>query len=91
MFKLTKDEFIEELRAEIAGYDEITEEKEEDFVKRIEKYIDAEKGKNKRISIETNSIIIQLEDETDLFEIVDQYLVSILDNEEDLYWANWKL
>ncbi|MBC7960285.1 MAG: hypothetical protein H7X94_10490 [Vallitaleaceae bacterium] len=91
MLKLTKDEFIEELRAEVAGYDEISEANEDDFIGRIEKYIEAEKGKNKRISIETNSIMIQLEDETDLFEIVDQYLVAILDEEVDRYWQNWKL
>lgn len=91
MFKLTKDEFIEELRAEIAGYDEITEEHEDDFISRILQYIEAEKSKNKRISTDTNSIIIQLDDETDVFEIVDQYLIAIIDNEVDLYWANWKL
>lgn len=91
MFKLSKDEFILELRAEIAGYDEITEEQEEDFVARVLKYIESEKGKNKRISTDTNSIIINLDDETDVFEIVDQYLVAILDGDVALYWANWKL
>ncbi len=40
---------------------------------------------------DTNSVIIQLEDESDVFEIVDQYLIAILDNERALYWANWKL
>lgn len=91
MLKLTKEEFVEELRNEIAGYDEITGEEEDDFISRIEKYIDKEKGKNKRISMGTNSIIIQLNDETELFEMVDQYLVALLDDEVDLYWANWKL
>lgn len=91
MFKITKEELLLELRAEIAGYDEITEADEEDFITRVDKYIEAEKGKNKRISTETNSIIIQLEDETDVFEMVDQFLVAILDDQVNLYWANWKI
>ncbi len=42
MFKISKDDFLVELRAEIAGYDEITEADEDDFITRVNGYIEAQ-------------------------------------------------
>lgn len=91
MIKLSKDEFIEELTAEIEGYEEITDEQKKTFIDKVVSTIEESDDKNKRISKKANSITIQLEDESELFDMVDQYYAAIMNEELDLYWANWKL
>lgn len=90
MIKLTKDEFIEELTAEIEGYEEISAEQKKQFIEKIESAINSDSGQNKRISKSANSITIKLEDESELFDMVDKYYAAIVNEELDLYWANWK-
>ncbi|PKM52408.1 MAG: hypothetical protein CVV02_01260 [Firmicutes bacterium HGW-Firmicutes-7] len=91
MIKFSKDEFIEELVAEMDGYEEITKDHKQTFLANLDKYIETTKDKNKRISKSANSITIKLEDESELFEIVDKYYSAIVNEELDLYWLNWKL
>ena len=90
MIKFSKDEFIEELTAEIEGYEEITGEQKKAFIEKVSSAIDSSSEKNKRISKHANSITIQLEDESELFDMVDQYYAAIMNEELDLYWADWK-
>lgn len=91
MIKLSKEDFIEELIVEMEGYIEITDEHKIALLNHIEQYIEKEKDKNKRISKEANSITINLNDETELFEIVDNYLSAIINDELEQYWLNWSL
>lgn len=90
MIKLAKDEFIEELTAELEGYEDITQEQKKAFIDKVISTIESDSGKNKRISKKANSITIQLEDESELFMMVDRYYAAINNEQLDLYWANWK-
>lgn len=91
MIKLSKDEFIEELIAEVEGYEEITDEQKKVFIDRVILAIETSSENNNRISKKANSISIQLEDESELFDMVDRYYAAIMNEELDLYWENWKL
>ncbi|PKM95509.1 MAG: hypothetical protein CVU84_05430 [Firmicutes bacterium HGW-Firmicutes-1] len=91
MIKFTQEQFIEELMGEMNGYEEITKEHKDVFLAKLDQYITTTNDKNKRISKSANSITIKLEDESELFDIIDRYFAAIVNEELDLYWANWKL
>lgn len=91
MFILPKDEFMEELKAEMAGYEEITEELREDWIKRFDKYLTQKTLKDKRISVKGSNILIKLEDESELFGIVDKYYAAIENEDLEKYWIDWSL
>ena len=91
MLILSKLEFIDEVQAEMGGYEEITEELIEKWVAEFERYIKRKNLKDKRVSFRGDRTFIKLEDESDLFKIVDKYFVAIENEEQDQYWLNWSL
>ena len=84
-------DFIEEVKAEMAGYEELTEELILDWVKRFEKYLLKPNSRDKRVSIKGQLINIKLDDESDLFGIVDKYLAAVDAEETEEYWKDWHL
>ena len=91
MLILSKIEFVEEVKAEMGGYEEITKELIEEWVVQFEKYIKRKSLKDKRISFRGDRTFVKLDDETDLFKIVDKYFVAIENEELEQYWLNWSL
>lgn len=91
MIKLSKTDFLAELEAEVAGYEEITEEEAKTFIEKIDAYIEKNQGVNKKIVKKGDKLEIHLKDESDLFNIADQYLVAVVNEETELYWQEWKL
>ncbi|GKX30839.1 hypothetical protein SH1V18_33190 [Vallitalea longa] len=94
MIKLEMEEFIEEIKAEMYGYEEIEESQINEWESKFRAFIMQEnkkKTKNNRIKFGPNSIIIELKDETDIFKIADKYLVAVVNNEVDKYWVDWQL
>ncbi|MCT4542400.1 MAG: hypothetical protein N4A63_02520 [Vallitalea sp.] len=92
--KIEIEEFIEEIKAEMYGYEEIEESLIVDWENRFRKWINVlkqKKSKYDRIKFSPNSIIIELKDETDIFKIVDKYLYAVVNNEIDKYWIDWTL
>ncbi|WZL82283.1 hypothetical protein QBE53_04055 [Vallitaleaceae bacterium 9-2] len=89
MFTLDKVDFIEEIKAEMAGYEEITKEHIDDWVEKFEEYV--KKQKNKKLIKQGQKVQVNLDDEAELFKIVDRYLVAIENEEIDAYWQDWKL
>jgi hypothetical protein len=89
MFTLDKAEFIEEVKAEMAGYEEISEELIEAWVVKFEDYVS--KKKNEKLIKKGKDVQIKLDDEAELFKIVDRYLVAIENDEIEAYWQDWKL
>jgi hypothetical protein len=89
MFTLDKAEFIEEVKAEMAGYEEISEELIEAWVVKFEDYV--AKKKNEKLIKKGQDVQIKLDDEAELFKIVDRYLVAIENEEIEAYWQDWKL
>ena len=47
MIRLSKDEFMEELKSELYGYEELEEEQIQQFLTHIEQYFARKKGKKK--------------------------------------------
>ncbi len=89
MFILDKAEFVEEVKAEMAGYEEISEELIEAWVVKFEDYVS--KKKNEKLIKKGQDVQIKLDDEAELFKIVDRYLVAIENDEIEAYWQDWKL
>ncbi len=91
MLELSKLDFVEEVKAEMAGYEEIDQAQIEKWVARFEKYLSDKNLKDKRIKVKGNQVSIRLDDESDLFKIVDKYLAAIENEELDEYWNGWSL
>ncbi|QUI24763.1 hypothetical protein HZI73_21745 [Vallitalea pronyensis] len=96
MLKMELEEFIEEVKGELYGYEEIEEAQIVDFEKRFRAWVadkkaQGKKNKNDRIKFGPNSIIVTLKDESDLFKIVDRYLAAVVDEETGQYWENWSI
>jgi hypothetical protein len=91
MFILPKEEFVEELKAEMAGYEEITIDLINNWMQHFEAYVSRKNINNKRISFRSGKLYITLQDESDLFKIVDKYFAAIENEELEAYWADWSL
>lgn len=91
MLVLEKVEFVEEVKAELAGYEEIDQEHIELWIKRFEKYLKQKNLQDKRIKFTGDKISIRLDDESDLFKIVDKYYAAIENEDLEKYWNNWAL
>ena len=74
---------------EVSGYEEITKEHIDDWVEKFEEYV--KKQKNKKLIKQGQKVQVNLDDEAELFKIVDRYLVAIENEEIDAYWQDWKL
>jgi hypothetical protein len=88
MLKISKEDFMEEIKAELYGYEEIEETLVEDFVERLEVYFKEKKGKNVTYA---DGITIKLKDESDLFMIADGFLAAVTNDEVEQYWQKWTL
>lgn len=89
MFKMPIEDFKEEIKAEMYGYEEIDEQLIKRWFDTFDKYIKAKK-KNELI-VYGKSVEIKLKDESDLFMIVDKYLAAVVNEDLDAYYADWKL
>lgn len=89
MIELNKLDFIEEIKAEMAGYEEIEPEHIDDWVERFEEYVSRKNLKSKKIKMKSGKLMICIEDESALFQIVDQYLAAIENEEMEQYWKDW--
>ncbi len=91
MLELSKLDFVEEVKAEMAGYEEISQEMIEKWLERFNKYVVNKKTKDKRIKFKGEQVSVCLDDESELFKIVDKYLAAIENEELDAYWNGWSL
>lgn len=91
MLILSKEDFLEEVKAEMAGYEELTKELIGEWVTSFERYIKRKSLKDKRISFRGDKVYVKLEDESDLFKIVDKYFAAVENEDLEEYNANWSL
>jgi hypothetical protein len=85
------DEFLEEIKVEMSGYEEITEELINNWETRTKAWILENVNKKNRIIKNNNSIYIQLDDESDIFKVVDRYLAAVDGDEVEAYWQGFSL
>ena len=88
MLKITKEEFVEELQAELYGYEEIEEELIQDFMKRLEEFF--AKKKSKKV-VYGKEVMVKLKDESDLFMVADRFLAAVTSDEVDKYWEDFDI
>ena len=90
MFRLSYDEFKEEVKAEMYGYEEISEEAIEKWFTTLEAFVGAKK-KSSIFKYSKDGVQVDLKDESDLFMIVDRYLAAIVNEDLTKYYADWSL
>ncbi len=90
MLKMPMEEFIEEVKAEIGGYEELGEAKATEWEQRFLAWINNPKSKKKNVEEVKGKRIYVLEDESDLFQIADAYFAAVDAEQEEEYWAKWE-
>lgn len=90
MLKLSYEEFIEEIKGEMYGYEEITETDIEKWFTVLDDFTSKEK-KSGLLTYSKDGIQVTLKDEADLFMVVDKYLAAIVNDELDKYFDQWSI
>lgn len=90
MLVLPIEEFKEEIKAEMYGYEELEEPLIERWFSVFDKYLKGKK-KNELIDYSGETVRIKLKDESDLFMMVDRYLAAVVNEEIEAYFVDWKL
>lgn len=89
MLVLPIEDFKEEIKAEMYGYEEISEALINRWFDSFDVYLN-KKQKDERIVRKGNAIEIKLKDESDLFMIVDKYLAAVMNEEIEAYYLDFK-
>ncbi len=69
----------------------ITKELIDDWVKRFNAYAGSKHVMDRRIQVKGAKVNVKLQDESDLFGIVDRYFSAIDQDDLEAYWTDWKL
>lgn len=86
------DDFMEEIKMEMVGYEELDEQLIKEWVAKVTEWIQKPDGnKSKFIVKNKNSIKIKLKDESDLFSIVDKFYAAVVHEEIEKYWNGFSL
>ncbi len=90
MLKLSLEEFKEEIKAEMYGYEEIEEKAIVRWFETLDAFIKIKK-KSSILKYKNDEVVVELKDEADLFMIVDRYLAAIVNEDLDKYYTGWTL
>ncbi len=90
MFKITIEDLLAEVKEEMMCYEELGEEAATRWEKRFLLWLHNDKIKKPSIKQEKGKTYYTLQDEADLFSIIDHYWAAIENNEEDVYWNKFQ-
>ncbi len=90
MIKLEIEEFIFEVKDEILSYEELGKEYADKWEKGFLAWLKDEKVKKKNIKKEKNITYYLIDDESEIFDIADQYYYAVEDNKIDEYWKKFQ-
>ncbi len=90
MIKLNGKDFLAEVEAEMAGYEELGEDSIKRWLDNFNAYV-GKKSKDKRIDYKGNDLIVKLDDESELFNIVDCYYAAVVNEDLENYFKDWSL
>ena len=90
MLKLAYEEFVEEVKSEMYGYEEIGEANINKWFETLDAFVKA-KSKSAIFTYKGTDVAVALKDESDLFMIVDRYLAAVVNEELDKYYSNWSI
>lgn len=88
MIKIEIEEFIFEVKDEILSYEELGQKKADDWERRFLNLLTNNKIK-KNIREEKGKTYYLIGDESEIFDIADEYYYSLEQNKEDEYWQNF--
>lgn len=90
MLKMSLKDFKAEVEAEMAGYEEISQEQIKDWLEHLDKYVKHVKDNNK-VVLKGNQVEIKLDDESELFSIVDRFFAAVMNEDLEAYYTDWNL
>ncbi|MCF8019922.1 MAG: hypothetical protein K9L62_11025 [Vallitaleaceae bacterium] len=88
MIKMNLNEFRDEIKTEMLGYEEITEPLIEKWFENFEAFVEAKRPSD-HLNYKGKDVNVTLKDETDLFMMVDRYLAAIVNEDLDNYFTDW--
>ena len=88
MIKLEVNEFIDEVREELRCYDEIGDKGADNWVEGFKTWLKSSKSKN--IVKSADKVYYQISDESEIFDIADEYLAAVEENSVEKYWKTFK-
>lgn len=90
MIKLEIEEFIFEVKDEILSYEELGKEYADKWEQEFLAWLKDEKVKKKNIKKEKDTTYYLIDDESEIFDIADQYYYAVEDNKIDEYWKKFQ-
>lgn len=88
MIKMNINDFIYEVKEEMICYEEIGKDGVADWEKNFNNWLNDGK-KKKHIKGEGENKVYMLEDESEIFDIVDEYIQAIEENKIREYWKKF--
>lgn len=90
MIKMEIDEFIFEVKEEILSYEDLGEKKANEWEENFKKWLDDDKKKKKNVKASGNQKYYVIQDESEIFDIVDEYCDAVEQNKEKEYWNEFQ-
>lgn len=90
MIKLELEDFLFEIKDEILSYEEFGEKTANQWEEKFLAWLKNDKIKKKNVKIEKGKTYYLIDDESDIFNIADEYIYAIEQNKEEEYWKNFK-
>lgn len=87
MIKLELEEFLFEIKDEILSYEEFGENAANKWEEKFLEFIKNKKIKN--IKNENGKTYYLIDDESDIFDMADEYIYALEQNKEEEYWKNF--
>lgn len=90
MIKLELEDFIYEIKEEMECYAEIGKEGADKWEEKFRKWLDNPKIKHSNVTKKGDKVMYSVADESEIFDIADEYLTAIENNSEEEYWKKFQ-
>ena len=89
MIKLEIEDFIYEIKEEMLCYADLGQERADEWEKKFRAWLNGE-GKKENVTKNGEKLMYNVQDESEIFDIADEYLDAIENNREDDYWKKFQ-
>lgn len=89
MIKINVEELIFEVKDEMSCYEEIGKKGADDWEEGFRKWLSSD-SKKKNISKKGDKLVYTLSDESEIFDIADEYLKAVEENKIVEYWKSFQ-
>ena len=90
MIKIIIEDFIYEVKEEILSYEDLGIEKADAWEENFKKWLENSEIKKKNIKEISGKKYYLIKDESEIFDIVDEYYDAIEKNDEENYWKKFQ-